>query len=128
LKNILSILSVLIALGSSAYAGSNVNVSGNWVGVNYASQVSGPSKVKLYLTQVGKNITGTYWAATGVAGNGKGVMTGSNTFHMNWVNTTKSCPGKYSDDYIINKNQLTWTFTGRDCLGKETGHGYAKRD
>ena len=127
MKNILSILSVLIALGSSAYAGSNVNVSGNWVGVNYTSQVSGPSKVTLNLTQTGQNITGTYWAATGVAGKGIGAMTGSNTFHMNWVNTTKSCPGKYSNNYIINGNQLTWTFTGKDCLGKEIGHGYATR-
>jgi len=127
LKRIVSSLFVLLTLGATAYAASSVNVSGNWVGVNYTSQVQGPSEVKLHLSQAGENIAGSYWAATGVAGNGKGSMTGVNTFHIDWVNTTKSCPGTYSNDYIINGNQITWTFTGKDCLGVEQGHGYATR-
>jgi len=119
---------VFITLGAYANASNQVNVSGKWVGLNYASQVEGPSKVKLNLSQVGQNITGIYLASTGVAGKGKGSMTGNNTFHIDWVNTTKSCPGQYSNDYTINGDKIKWIFTGKDCLGKETGHGHAKRE
>ncbi len=110
-----------------AYSGAIRSVSGNWVGVNYASKVKGPSKVNINFTQTGNTITGDYWAETGVAGKGQGKMTGNTTFHMDWINTTTSCPGTYSNEYTINGNQITWVFTGKDCLGEEKGHGYAYR-
>lgn len=117
----------LLSFGLSAYAGEKVSVSGKWVGVNYTSQVEGPAKVVVNLSQNGNKITGDYWASTGVAGKGAGKMTSDTTFHMDWVNTTSSCPGTYSNDYTIKGDQITWVFTGKDCLGKEEGHGYARR-
>ncbi len=128
-RKILFLTLSLMGFGFGADAADAVNVSGHYKGVNYTSEVPGPNNVIINLTQEDNspNIIGYYWIDTGVGGKGVGTMTGANTFHIDWVNTTQNCKGSYSNDYIINGDQITWTFSGKDCLGIEKGHGYASK-
>lgn len=122
-----SLFVILFGLTATSYADNGPNVAGTWIGMNYTSKVKNPSKVIVNFSQENTKISGNYWAATGVAGLGKGLVTGTNTFRVEWVNITTNCPGTYSNEYIVEANKLTWTFKGKDCLGEETGHGSAAR-
>lgn len=104
------------------------NVTGLWSGEYTATHVQGPAQVSFTLVQTGTTVKGEYQASTGVAGVGEGIVNGQ-TMHIDWTNTTTSCPGKYSNDYQISSdyNHMTWTFTGEDCKGKEDGNGAADR-
>jgi len=138
MKNSLLLLVLFISLCTTANSQKShvdiLNVTGVWVGVNYASQVGGgktPSAITVTFVQQGNIITGEYTVATGVAGVGSGHMTGNNTFIMQWVNTTPSCPGSYENEYTIsgnNDSEISWTFTGKDCLGYENGHRSATKN
>lgn len=103
-----------------------VNVTGTWTGVNYTSKVPGPHAVKLIFKQQGSKVTGSYCVSTGVCGKGEGKISGSR-MEMQWKNVTPSCPGEYRNEYLVAEDQMTWKFSGQDCLGSEKGHGYAKK-
>ncbi|WP_299495609.1 hypothetical protein [uncultured Shewanella sp.] len=128
IKNIAISLGLSILFVSSSVIANPVNVSGRWVGVNYASKIKGPTQVTMTLKQTDQMVMGKYLAATGVAKEGKGMKTTPKTFKIRWRNTALKCPGKYVYEYTLNGDQLTWMFVGEDCLGIEKGHGYAKRE
>ena len=64
--------------------------------------------------------------STGVSGDGYGTVSGT-TMIIYWQNETPSCPGHYKNLYQLDGDSMTWTFTGEDCLGMETGYGDAKK-
>lgn len=128
IKNIALSLGLSVLFISSSVIANPVNVSGRWVGVNYASKIKGPTQVTMTLNQTDQMIMGKYLAATGVAKEGKGMKNSPTTFKIRWRNTAPKCPGKYVYEYTLNGDQLTWMFVGEDCLGIEKGHGYAKRE
>ena len=103
------------------------SAAGVWQGVYYTSQSPGAHKVTLSISQSGPLIYGFFWAAPGVYGTGTGQITGINTIEIFWTNTPPNCTGNYQNQYTISGNRLTWTFTGLDCLGRETGYGSARR-
>ncbi|MES0491947.1 MAG: hypothetical protein ABUK01_18270 [Leptospirales bacterium] len=57
---------------SYAYANTTVNVSGDWIGRNFASQVGEYVNVTLHLVQTGNKVEGTYQLSTGDRGEGYG--------------------------------------------------------
>jgi hypothetical protein len=81
----------------------------------------------MVLKQEGAKVTGTYCVTTGVCGKGEGTISGSHMV-IDWKNTTPSCPGEYHNTYLVAEDQIIWKFTGKDCLGPEDGHGYAKKE
>jgi hypothetical protein len=114
-------------------ANTTVDVTGTWEGINYTSQVSGQRGMKLFLTQKGKTVSGSYSGKTGVIGKGMGLVSGL-YMEIQWENTPrpndkKKCEGKYKNRYLISEDQtqLVWVFTGKDCLGEEKGYGYATK-
>lgn len=120
------IVGLTLGVGATAKA-QMLNVTGVWQGVNYTSQVPGPHKVVLSLSQTGQQVIGYYWVSTGVYGTGQGLITSPNSMTMTWTNTSPDCPGTYNNLYIVTGNKMTWSFTGNDCLGIETGYGNATR-
>lgn len=124
----MTIIGLCTLFVSSTAIANPMNVSGRWVGVNYASKIKGPTNITMTLKQNENMVMGKYLAATGVSKVGEGMKTNPMTFKIKWKNTAPKCPGKYIYEYTLNGEQLTWMFVGEDCLGIEKGHGYAKRE
>ncbi len=114
---------MFIAVASPALA---EDVSGVYVGTYTATQVPGELKIVLTFRQDGTMLNGTYTASTGVSGVGSGVLS-NNIAKMAWKNTTLECPGSYNGIYTFVGPTVTWTYSGKDCLGPEEGKGQAKR-
>ncbi|NER19562.1 MAG: hypothetical protein F6J96_02155 [Symploca sp. SIO1C2] len=135
-----ALCSIMLLFPSIAHA-SEVDINGHWEGDYFVSQVKGKlNHVAFYLEQSddGK-VKGKYDASTGVHGSGEGYIV-DNLMFMRWTNTVppktstvpssktshRPCPGKYDAIYTIASNtSISWSFTGRDCLGKEVGYALA---
>jgi hypothetical protein len=124
---------VAAAVGTVGYAAQPASLFGNgraagyWQGYNTASQVPGRRfPTSFVLNQSGNAVTGGFVTASGVYGSGTGTVSGS-TATMVWTNTSPQCPGTYRNRYRITGNTMTWTYSGEDCLGKESGSGHATR-
>lgn len=101
--------------------------AGYWQGYNTASQVPGQRiPTAFVLNQSGSQVTGGYVTATGVYGTAQGSFSG-NTGTLTWTNTTPQCPGNYTNNYTLSGDIIYWTYTGKDCLGNESGSGWAQR-
>lgn len=115
---------MFIAVASPALAD---NVSGVYVGTYTASKLPGETlHIVLTFYQAGTSLRGHYTTSSGVAGDGWGVLSNS-TAQMAWQNTTRSCPGTYQGTYHFAEPTVTWTYSGKDCLGDEKGKGQAKQ-
>lgn len=102
-------------------------ISGYWQGTYTASQIPHQSfPITLVFHQSGRIVTGGFVTSTGVYGSGTGSVSGSSVT-ITWRNSTPQCPGRYQGTYRISGNTMTWSYTGRDCLGVERGSGSASR-
>lgn len=123
LRATLAAVAVLPLVAGSALA---QDYSGVYVGTYTASQAPGEHKISLTFKQSGTSIQGAYITSTGVAGICFGVLS-SNVAQMYCQNTTPSCPGTYKGPYTFSTSNVTWTYTGQDCLGDEQGKGAAQK-
>jgi hypothetical protein len=83
--------------------------------------------IGIYFKQLSANVMiASYATSSGVAGSCNGTVS-SNVAIMTCRNSTASCPGTYRDRYVFSGNVVTWTYSGRDCLGNETGKGTATK-
>jgi len=114
---------VLCLLSTVVYA---TGVGGTYTGTYTASEVPGNHKITLIFHQSGHVLKGHYHTATGVYGKGHGCIVDGKA-KMYWKNTTPKCPGTYVGVYKFNKQRVTWTYSGSDCVGEEKGKGDAKQ-
>jgi hypothetical protein len=129
----LAAATVAAAAASVGYAAQPASLFGSgraagyWQGSNTASQVPGRRfPTSFVLNQSGNAVTGGFVTASGVYGTGTGTVSGS-TATIVWTNTSPQCPGTYRNSYRITGSTMTWTYSGRDCLGDESGSGQATR-
>lgn len=102
--------------------------TGNYKGTYTASQLPGQTlNIGIFFRQLNQNVMmASYVTSSGVAGICNGLVKG-NVATMTCSNTTPSCKGTYRDRYVFSGNGVTWVYTGRDCLGVETGKGTASK-
>ena len=104
------------------------DVSGVYVGTYTATQVPGEIQIVLVFRQSGTTLDGQYHTASGVDGVGHGILS-NGTANMDWTNTTQSCPGTSpgttQGPYTFANQAVTWTYSGKDCVGDESGAGKA---
>ena len=113
----------LFASGASAQG-----YSGNYAGTYTASRLPGQTlKIGILFKQLNQHVMiASYTTSSGVAGTCNGIVNG-NVATMTCRNSTPSCPGVYRDRYTFSGDMVTWIYTGRDCLGTETGKGTATK-
>ena len=116
-------LAPLLACGALAQG-----YSGDYAGTYTASQLPGQTlKIGLYFHQLNMHqMIANYATSSGVSGACSGTVKG-NVATMTCTNATKSCPGTYRDHYTFSGTTVTWTYAGKDCLGRETGKGVAHK-
>ena len=102
--------------------------TGSYVGTYTASKLPGQQiTIWLYFRQSHPTtMTGSYNTGSGVSGICQGPVSG-NVANLICRNVTPSCPGTYRGRYTFSSTGVTWTYSGRDCLGNETGAGAANR-
>jgi hypothetical protein len=102
--------------------------SGNYVGTYTASKLPGQTlHIGLYFHQTQPSLMlAAYATSSGVAGQCTGPVQG-NKAYLTCINTTPSCKGTYRGTYVFSGDNVTWTYSGTDCLGNETGKGMASK-
>ena len=118
-----AIFAALSLVGSAVCA---EDISGVYAGTYTVIQIPGEHKIVLVLRQSGSALMGSFHTASGVDGEGYGLLRG-NKAQMFWRNTTPSCPGTYKGEYTFEGKTVTWTYSGEGCLGPEEGKGKASR-
>jgi hypothetical protein len=102
--------------------------SGNYTGTYTASQLPGQTlKIGILFKQLTQHtMIASYATSSGVAGGCNGTVSG-NIATMICRNSTPNCPGTYRDRYTFTDTTVTWVYSGKDCLGNETGTGTATK-
>jgi hypothetical protein len=120
------------------------DVSGVWQGRYSSNKVPDPMRVVLMFQQLtaqefeesplrtgpstdpGEAVVGVYKGENGAIGTMVGSIDGENVT-LQATQTTPTCPGSFELRGIVQGDDFTWQFHGRDCLGDEDGKGAAQR-
>ena len=120
----MEILHLIILLVSSVcYASTEYNITGEWKG--YLNSNLGYAKVTIELEQYEDGtFVGSWEASSGGYGTVRGELKGW-TFNFKLTNKAKKCSGSFSGKGRLSKDgeQIRFSFSGKDCLGKQSGNG-----
>ncbi len=102
--------------------GGNINLDGIWTGTISSNLVTTPTGIVLSITQMSKNISGTYSALTGASGTIAGTIN-NNSFNFILTQTTPNCIGSFNGQGTISNSAISFTYSGNDCWGSHNGSG-----